>query len=97
MTGTLNGSSEADVTRQGRRRARQQVPRTRQVEFTLTDEEYAAIEKAARRAGQARGAYVAQAVLAAAANGRPIGQMPGLTARYARKTAVHARDIGDLP
>jgi hypothetical protein len=78
LTGTSNGSSEAGVTRQGRRRARQQVPRTRQVEFTLTDEEYAAIEKAARRAGQARGAYVAQVVLVAAANGRPIGDQGSL-------------------
>ena len=78
LTGTLNGSSEAAVTRQGRRRVRQQVPRTRQVEFTLTDEEYAAIEKAAQLAGQTRGAYVAQVVLAAAANGRPIGDQGSL-------------------
>jgi hypothetical protein len=43
------------------------------VEVTLTGEEYAVIEAAARRAGLARRAYIAQAVLAAAANGGPLG------------------------
>ena len=54
---------------QGRRRARQPVPRTRPVEFTLTGEEYAPLIAAAGRAGLARRAYAAQAVMAAAANG----------------------------
>jgi hypothetical protein len=73
MTDILNSSSEADSGGQGQRRARQQVPRTHQVEFTLTVEEYAAIEKAAKRAGLARGAYAASAVMAAAAYGSPVG------------------------
>ena len=59
------------VSGQGRRRARQPVPRTRRVEFTLTDEEYAVIGSSAGRAGLARRAYAAQAALAAAANGGP--------------------------
>ena len=73
MTGAISGSSQAGVSRQGRRRARQPVPRTRRVEFALTGEEYAVIVAAAGRAGLARGAYVGQAVLAAAANGRYAG------------------------
>ena len=73
MTGAIGGSSQADVSRQGRRRARQPVPRTRRVEFTLTGEEYAVLIAAAGQAGLARGAYVGQAVLAAAANDRYAG------------------------
>lgn len=73
MTGVTSDGSQADGQRQGRRRARQPVPRTRRVEVTLTGEEYAAIEAAARRAGLARRAYIAQAVLAAAATGDPPG------------------------
>jgi hypothetical protein len=69
MTGAISGSGTG-VSGQGRRRARQMVPRTRRVEFTLTGEEYAVIIAAAGRAGLARGACVGQAVLAAAANGR---------------------------
>jgi len=42
------------------------------VEVTLTGEEYAVIEAAARRAGLARRAYIAQAALAAAGNGCPL-------------------------
>ena len=71
MKGATSDGSQAGVSGQGRRRARQPVPRTRRVEVTLTGEEYAVIEAAARRAGLARRAYIAQAVLAAAANGRP--------------------------
>jgi hypothetical protein len=79
MTGTSNGSSSgADVSGQGRRRARQPVPRARRVELTLTGEEYAVIEAAARRAGLARRAYMAQAVLAAAANDGPLGDRDSL-------------------
>jgi hypothetical protein len=72
MTGAINGHSQAD-SGQGRRRTRQPVPRTRRVEFTLTGEEYAVVVAAAGRAGLARRAYAAQAALAAAANGRLIG------------------------
>ena len=72
MTGTISGSSKADRGGQGRRRARQPVPRTRVVEFTLTDEEYAALVDAAGRAGMARRAYAATVVLDAAANGTTI-------------------------
>jgi len=69
MAGTISGNSLAGLGGQGRRRARQPVPRTRVVEFTLTGEEYAILVEAARRAGMARRAYVATVVLAAAANG----------------------------
>ena len=69
MAGTINGSSGTGVGRQGRRRVRQPVPRTRRVEFTLTGEEYAIVVAAAGRAGLARRAYAAQAAMAAAANG----------------------------
>jgi hypothetical protein len=73
MKDATSDGSRTGVSGQGRRRARQPVPRTRRVEVTLTGEEYAAIGAAARRAGLARRAYIAQAVLAAAANGGPPG------------------------
>ena len=73
MTGATSDGGQAGVSGQGRRRPRQPVPRTRRVEVTLTGEEYTVIEAAARRAGMARRAYIAQAVLAAAANGGPLG------------------------
>ena len=77
MTGTVNGTSGFGVSGLGRRRARQPVPRTRVVEFTLTGEEYAILVEAAGRAGMARRAYAAQAALDAAANGTTIsGQDP---------------------
>jgi hypothetical protein len=69
MAGTISGGSPADPAGQGRRRARQPVPRTRTVEFTLNDQEYALLVEAARRAGMARQAYVATAVLEGAASG----------------------------
>jgi hypothetical protein len=77
MAGTISGSSQAGVGGQGRRRARQPVPRTRTVEFTLSSEEYAVLVEAAGRAGMARRAYAATAALDAAANGATItGQDP---------------------
>jgi hypothetical protein len=76
MAGTISGNSPAGLGSQGRRRARQLVPRTRVVEFTLTGEEYAILVEAAGRAGMARRAYAAQAALDAA-NGTTIsGQDP---------------------
>jgi len=78
MAGTTNGNSQAGISGQGRRRARQPVSRTRRVEVTLTGEEYAVIDAAARRAGLARRAYIAQTVLAAAANGGTLGDREAL-------------------
>ena len=69
MAGTISGGSPAGPGGQGRRRARQPVPRTRTVEFTLNAQEYALLVEAARQAGMARRAYVAQTVMAAATNG----------------------------
>jgi hypothetical protein len=76
MTDTSNQNSQAG---QGRRRARQPVPRTRTVEFGLSDEEYAILVQAAGQAGMARTAYAVQAVLTAAANGSPASdhELPG--------------------
>lgn len=51
---------------QGARRSRQQVRRSHRVEFSLDGEEFAVLDEAARRAGLARGAYAAQAAMAAA-------------------------------
>ena len=69
MAGTISGGSPTGPGGQGGRRARQPVPRTRIVEFTLNAQEYALLLEAARQAGMARRAYVAQTVMAAAANG----------------------------
>ena len=66
MTDTISSRAGSGY-RQGRR-ARQQAPRTRRVEFTLTDEEHEVVQTAARRAGLAPAAYAATVVLAAAAN-----------------------------
>jgi hypothetical protein len=43
------------------------------VEFTLTDEELELLEGAARRSGRSRGAYAAEAALAAARGGPQTG------------------------
>ena len=48
------------------RRSRQLAPRGRTVRFGLSDEEFAELEAAAARAGQARGTFAAEAALAAA-------------------------------
>ena len=77
MAGTISGNRQTGLGGQGRRRARQPVPRTRTVEFTLTGEEYALLVEAAGQAGMARRAYVATVVLDGAANGTTIsGQDP---------------------
>jgi hypothetical protein len=65
MAGTISGSSPGG---QGRRRARQPVPRTRTVEFTLNDQEYVLLVQGARQAGMARRAYAATVILDDAAN-----------------------------
>ena len=52
-----------------RRRPRQEAPRPRTVRFDLTDDEFAELEKAAGRAGLAKGAYAAAASMAAARGG----------------------------
>ena len=49
-----------------RRRSRQAEPRPRLVKFFLTDGELAELDDAAKRAGLARGAFAAEAALAAA-------------------------------
>jgi hypothetical protein len=48
------------------RRSRQPAPRGRTVRFGLSDGEFAELEAAAARAGMARGAFAAEAALAAA-------------------------------
>jgi hypothetical protein len=78
MMGAMSEGSQTGVSGQGRRRSRQPVPRTRRVEVTLTGEEYAIIEAAARRAELARRAFIARAVLAAAATGGPLGDRESL-------------------
>ena len=53
-----------------RRRARQVVPRSRVVQFSLTQEEFDEVSSAAERGGLARGAFAAEATLAAARGGQ---------------------------
>jgi hypothetical protein len=69
MAGTISGISPASPGGQGRRRARQPAPRTRTVEFTLNDQEYALLVQGAQQAGMARRAYAATVILDSAANG----------------------------
>jgi mobilization protein NikA len=63
----------SDDEAQGGRRPRQGARRPHRVEFTLTDEELALLEGAARRSGRSRGAYAAEAALAAAQRGPATG------------------------
>jgi len=62
-------SGDRRPARPAGRRSRQRATRPRRVEFTLTEEEFGDLDAAAARAGLARGAYAAQAALAAARNG----------------------------
>jgi hypothetical protein len=65
MAGTINGRAGRGEA-QGARRSRQRVRRPHRVEFALTGEEFDVLESAAGRAGLSRGAYAADAALAAA-------------------------------
>jgi len=49
-----------------RRRSRQAVSRPKVVQFSLTEEEFVEVSRAAERLGLARGAFAAEAALAAA-------------------------------
>jgi hypothetical protein len=49
-----------------RRRSRQAVSRPRVVQFSLTEEEFEEVSRAAQRSGLARGAFAAEVVLASA-------------------------------
>jgi hypothetical protein len=49
-----------------RRRSRQAVPRPRVVQFSLTEEEFEDVSRAAARSGLARGAFAAEVTLASA-------------------------------
>ena len=53
-----------------RRRSRQAVSRAKVVQFSLTDEEFAEVSAAAERSGIAKGAFAAEAALAAARGAR---------------------------
>jgi len=65
MAGTINGMARQGEA-QGARRSRHGGRRLHRVEFALTEEEFGVLELAADRAGLARGAYAAEAALAAA-------------------------------
>jgi hypothetical protein len=54
------------VGRTVRRRSRQTVSRPRVVQFSLTEEEFEEVSRAAERSGLARGAFAAEAALASA-------------------------------
>jgi hypothetical protein len=49
-----------------RRRSRQECPRPRTVQFSLSEAEFAEVSEAAARSGLARGAFAAEATLATA-------------------------------
>jgi hypothetical protein len=66
MSTTADGDTAARVAIPSGRRSRQRVRRPQRVEFSLTEEEYRELGRAAARAGLARGAYAAEAALAVA-------------------------------
>ena len=61
---------------QGGRRPRHRARRPYRVEFSLTGQEFELLEAAAGRAGRARGAYAAEAALAAARGGPAAADTP---------------------
>jgi hypothetical protein len=69
MADTINGTAGSSDG-QGGRRPRQGTKRPYRVEFSLTGEEFGLLDAAAERAGRARGAYAAEAALAAARGGQ---------------------------
>ena len=71
MAETINDRAGQDDG-QGGRRQRQEVKRSHRVEFSLTGEEFELLEAAAERTGRARGAFAAEAGLAAARGGPAI-------------------------
>jgi ABC-type transporter Mla subunit MlaD len=83
MSETISGQGSGGDT-QGGRRTRQAGKRPHKVEFRLTDEELALLDSAARRSGRARGAFAAEAALAAAQG------------RSATGSAALAEAVGEL-
>jgi hypothetical protein len=75
---------------QGSRRSRQQAGRPHRVHFSLTEQEFVALDAAAGRAGLARGAYAARVVLAAA-QGTATG--PDAPAREALRELIRAAGL----
>ena len=94
MADTIHAEAGPGET-QGGRRPRQGAKRSYRVEFSLTSEEFELLETAAGRAGRARGAYAAEAALAAA-RGRPVvgsSQFPELLRELIRAAGL-VRRIG---
>src|SRR5712691_1309527 len=69
MSGTREHDGRPAAGPPSRRRPRQDTPRPLTVRFDLTEDEFAELEKAAGRAGLAKGAYAAEAAMAAARGG----------------------------
>ncbi len=89
MADTIADRSEG----QGGRRPRQASKRPYRVEFSLTSEEFGWLEAAAERAGRARGAYAAEAALAAARGGPAGTPLPELLRELIRAAGL-VRRIG---
>src|SRR5260370_25365378 len=68
MADTIDGMAGRGEA-QGGRRPRHGAKRAYRVDFSLTGEEFELLEAAAGRAGRARGAFAAEAALAAARGG----------------------------
>src|SRR5436190_1073920 len=68
MDQTRSEQGQQVANSMAQRRSRQAVPRPRTVRFALTDQEFGELGAAAARAGLAKGAYAAEAALAAARN-----------------------------
>jgi hypothetical protein len=73
-----------------RRRSREETPRPCTVRFDLTEAEFAEVRQAAERAGLARGAYAAEATLAAA---RGTATTPDVPVRAALAEFVRAAGL----
>jgi hypothetical protein len=66
MNGTYGSAGRPAAGSQSRRRPREEAVRACTVRFGLTEAEFAELEQAAGRAGLAKGAFAAEAALAAA-------------------------------
>ena len=68
---SARGSVIAVTGGSARRRSRQAASRPRVVQFSLTEEEFEEVSRAAERSSMARGAFAAEAALASARGGEP--------------------------
>jgi len=90
MNGTGESAGRPPAGSRSRRRPREEAARRCTVRFGLTEAEFAEVEQAAGRAGLAKGAFAAEAALAAA---RGTATMPGAAFQEALAELMRAAGL----